>query len=157
MKLPKGLYEQLITREISEALAALDLNAIRVEQAPLDPVDSYDILARHVYSVLNRVLRALPETERLDQQVDVCNRVLKLLAERIKSATDRGSMVQPPASALLSISEVVDQALGEPRLPGRPYVPLSASDLDGVTVKRAMGTLFESGFADNGGNRVKDS
>jgi len=101
MKLPKGLYEQLITREISEALAALDLNAIRVEQAPLDPVDSYDILARHVYSVLNRVLRALPETERLDQQVDVCNRVLKLLAERIKSATDRGSMVQPPASALL--------------------------------------------------------
>ena len=129
MKLPKGLYEQLITREISEALAALDLNAIRVEQAPLDPIDSYDILARHVYAVLNRVLRALPENERLDQQVDVCNRVLELLAERIKSATDRGSMVQPPASALLSISEVVDRPLGEPQLPGRPHVPLSASDL----------------------------
>jgi len=109
MKLPKGLYEQLITREISEALAALDLSAIRVEQAPLDPVDSYDILARHVYAVLNGVLRALPETERLDQQVDVCNRVLELLAERVKSAADRGSMVQPPASALLSISEVVEQ------------------------------------------------
>ena len=129
MKLPKGLYEQLITREISAALGAMDLDALRVEQAPLDPVDSYDILARHVYAVLNRVLRALPESDRLDQQVDVCNRVLELLAERVKSATDGGSMVQPPASALLSISEVVDQVLGEPRLPGRPHVPLSASDL----------------------------
>ena len=129
MKLPKGLYEQLITREVSAALAALDSNAVRVERESLDPVDSYEILARHVYAVLNLVLRALPESERLDQQVDVCNRVLELLAERIKSATDRGSLVPPPASALLSISEVVDQALGEPRFPGRPHVPLSASDL----------------------------
>jgi hypothetical protein len=71
MKLPKGLYEQLITREISAALGALDLDALRVEQAPLDPVDSYDILARHVYTVLNRVLRALPETElRRSPEVD---------------------------------------------------------------------------------------
>jgi superfamily II DNA or RNA helicase/HKD family nuclease len=129
MRLPKGLYEQLITREISAALGAMDLDALRVEQAPLDPVDSYDILARHVYAVLNRVLRALPESDRLDQQVDVCNRVLELLAERVKSATDEGSMVQPPASALLSISEVVDEAHGGPRLPARPHVPLSASDL----------------------------
>ena len=120
MKLPKGLYEQLITREISAALGAMDVGALRVEQAPLDPVDSYDILARHVYTVLNRVLRSLPENERLEQQVEVCNRVLELLADRMKSATDRGSMVQPPASALLSISEAVDQTLGESRLPGRP-------------------------------------
>jgi hypothetical protein len=51
MKVPKGLYEQLITREISEAVATLNVNATRVEQAPFDPVDSYEILARHVYGV----------------------------------------------------------------------------------------------------------
>lgn len=68
MKLPEGLYEQLITREISAALAALDSSAVRVEQESLDPVDSDEILARHVHAVLNRVLRALPESEGLDRK-----------------------------------------------------------------------------------------
>src|SRR5438128_9615036 len=101
MKLPKGLYEQIVTRELSSALASLDLKILRIEQTPLDAVDSYDILARHVYAVLNRVLRVLPEEERLEQQVDICNQVLGLLTARLNTLADAGSIVQAPATALL--------------------------------------------------------
>ena len=129
MSLPKGLYEQLITREISSALASLDRNVFQIEQEPLEPSDAYDILARHVYGVLKRVLRALPEKERLEHQVEICNRVLELLAQRRTGAADSDTLVLAPAEALLSISELVVTPSGDTQLPARPHVPLSASDL----------------------------
>jgi len=129
MSLPKGLYEQLITREIFSALALLDRNVTRIEQEPLDPVDAYDLLARHVYDVLKRVLRSLPEKERLENQVEICNRILELLAQRLKGIVDSETLVLAPAEALLSISELVVTPSGDKQPPARPHIPLSASDL----------------------------
>ena len=129
MSLLKGLYEQLITREISSALASLDGNVIEIEREPLEPADAYDILARHVYDVLKRVLRALPEKERLERQVEICNRVLELLAQPPQGAADPETLVLSPAEALLSISESIVAPGGDTRVPARPHVPLSASDL----------------------------
>ena len=129
MKLPKGLYEQLITREIASALDALDKMTVQIEQEPLESADSHDLLSRHVYEVLRRVLRALPEKERLENQVEVCNRVLELLAEKLKGDVDFGAMVHAPGGALLSISDVVNPLFGDAPLPPRPHVPLFASDL----------------------------
>ena len=77
MNLPKGLYEQLITRGLASVLDSLNSDIINREG--LDPVDFHDILARHVHNVLLQVLRALPEKERLEHQVGICNGVLELL------------------------------------------------------------------------------
>lgn len=129
MNLPKGLYEQLITREISSALGSLDRNIVQIQQEPLELADSYDILTRHVSDVLRRVLQALPEKERLEHQIEICNRVLDLLAASQKSAADTGTTVHAPAEALLSIADIVNAPIGDTRFPARPHVPLSASDL----------------------------
>jgi superfamily II DNA or RNA helicase len=129
MILPKGLYEQLITRELSAALGSLDGNIVQIQHEPLRPADSHDILTRHVSEVLRRVLQALPEKERLEHQVEICNRVLEMLAASPKSAVDTGTTVHAPAEALLSIADIVNVPAGGTRYPARPHVPLSASDL----------------------------
>src|SRR3989338_5125728 len=115
MNLPKGLYEQLITRGLAAVLDSL--NSVVIDREGLDPVDSHDILARHVHHVLVQVLRALPEKERLEHQVEICNDVLELLIATLKSSVDAGTMVQAPAEALLSVSDLVVTPSGERQFP----------------------------------------
>ena len=123
MTLPNGLYEQLITRALEQAIENLKHSASHVEVGPLDPADSHELLARHVNDVLKTVLRAIPHADRLDQQVELCNRILELIG------SDTDLLVRPPAEALLDISDESVLPTGSvPRVP-RPHVPLSASDL----------------------------
>lgn len=129
MKLPRGLYEQLITSEISSLLETLNSAGLGFQKEPLNSADSHELLARHVHDFLYRVLRSLPEKDRLTNQVDICNQLLKLLADRLKESADDGRLVEDPASALLSVSEAVAALPGESLIPERPHIPLSASDL----------------------------
>jgi superfamily II DNA or RNA helicase len=123
MALPKGLYERLITLGLADALEVATALPIRVEQKALDPTDSHELLARHVHEILRGILQAIPQVERVDRQVGLCNRILELIV------SEAGTVVRSPAAVLLGISD-------EPSLPGesdtripRPHVALSASDL----------------------------
>ena len=81
--IPRGLYEQLISREIARVLNDLRTNGIVSEEEQLDPADSHEVLARYVYEVLQRVLRELPFENRIEQQVAICNHVVAVLSERL--------------------------------------------------------------------------
>jgi superfamily II DNA or RNA helicase/HKD family nuclease len=119
--LSKGLYERLITSRLATALSALD-PAVRVERELLDPAASHEVLARHLYDVARVVLRAMPLENRLDRQLRICNQILEMLAG------EGGALVNPPPTALLSISAGDQSFQASNRVP-RPHVPLSASDL----------------------------
>src|SRR2546426_11624584 len=88
---PKGLYEQLVSREIARVLNELRASGLVSEEEELDPADSYEVLARYIYEVLQRVLRDMPVQDRIERQVAICNQVVTLLK-------DAGSLVNEPAS-----------------------------------------------------------
>lgn len=125
----KGLYEELVTREIARVLNDLRVNGLVSEEQQLDPTDSYEVLARYVYEVLRRVLNDLPMENRITRQVEICNHVVTALTQRLREGVDAGSLVNEPASCLLSVLESASTPTGEPRQLPRPHVSLSASDL----------------------------
>jgi HKD family nuclease len=127
--LSKGLYERLISQALDEAIRLLDRDGLTATRQRLDPADSHELLTRHVAGVLQRVLRGLPEKNRLEQQVLICNELLRVLRERHMEAAPAGEAVPSPAEALLAVLQARATPAGETEVLARPHVPLSASDL----------------------------
>ena len=101
--LSKGLYEQLISQALDDAIRLLGRDGLTAAREPLDPADSHELLTRHVSGVLRRVLRGLPEKNRIQEQVEICNALLQVLREKHVEAAPPGERVPSPAEALLSI------------------------------------------------------
>jgi superfamily II DNA or RNA helicase/HKD family nuclease len=127
--LTKGLYEQLISQALHEALALLDTHGLAAVCEALDPADSHELLTRHVAGVLQRVLRGLPEKNRLEEQVRICNEILQVLRSRHVEAAPAGETVHSPAEALFAVLQARATPGGDSEVLPRPHVPLSASDL----------------------------
>ncbi len=118
-----GLYEQLVTTALDAILRDAPADRLRIERAPIDGADAHATLARHVATILARVLDAVggQPTERLQRQVAIVNRLL----EHLGTAT-QGESVAPSGDELLAIAEstAITSAITE-----RPGIPLSASHL----------------------------
>lgn len=128
MKLVPGLYENVVTRAVDEAVRAAgaevdsEREALNAEAAPY-------VLGRYLFDALVRALRNLPEEERLAQQVALTNRLIELLGEAAPNAgIDADEKVLDPAELLLAVRRVADARLGTGEVV-RPSLPLRHSDL----------------------------
>ena len=121
-KPPTGIYEQLVSRDLARLLDIIRKQGLFSELESIDPADSYEVFAHHVYEVLRRTLSGLPSENRLERQLTICNQLLEQLKEG-------GSLVKEPPQRLLSIVEGATAPTGDVLPFIRPHVPLSASDL----------------------------
>ena len=122
-----GLYEQLVTQELSRLLARLA--PAQVAQSGLHAADAHLAVAGHLRRVLERVLRAIPEDERLARQAEISNTLLAWLREALgsNSVTADDALVVP-LSVLREI-KAFDRGGAFSRDTPQPLVPLSAADL----------------------------
>jgi superfamily II DNA or RNA helicase/HKD family nuclease len=126
-----GLYERLITRALKAELDALTReSASLVDARPVDAAEADRTLAQHVEAVVQRALAALPDEQRRARQADVVNRVVAMLAsdEATGDAVDHSDALVSPPEQLYSVWPVTGDPARD-RVPPRPDVPLSASDL----------------------------
>jgi superfamily II DNA or RNA helicase/HKD family nuclease len=118
-----GVYEELITRGLDEAIAE-DRGERVIARVPLDPADAHVRLARHLRDELERALAAVRAEhghDRLTRQVELANQVLEVLGARGLAPPDQH--VAPPARELHAVA--ADATL----VPRRPAIPLSSSAL----------------------------
>ena len=73
-ELVPGLYERLVTAQLSEVLSSVDAHLI--EREGLDPADADEVLARHIAGLTRRALRSVgggSDGERLARQIELTN------------------------------------------------------------------------------------
>jgi superfamily II DNA or RNA helicase/HKD family nuclease len=125
--LPDGLYEQLLTARLLRAVEALQLASDGVDPVSmdgLDPSEAPRYLAAHVATVVERVLRAPRISSDALAQVALCNRIVRLLAERDADAADRDTDAIAQAALLLAVQRHV-AGLGQRAGLVRPTTPLA--------------------------------
>jgi len=81
MTLPRGAYEQLVTELLQQRLAASnDSHQLR----ELDPAEAALRLTQHLAGPIQRYLESVPKKERPQAQVELANRLLGSLTDRLK-------------------------------------------------------------------------
>ena len=100
MKLVPGLYEDVVTRAVHDALRANDTFAAQDED--LNQEAAPHILGRYLFDALVRALRNLPEEERLCTAATLDARVVRdVVFERIPA-----NVIVPPAMANAIVTEL---------------------------------------------------
>ncbi len=79
-KLPFGAYEQLVTEVIEERLAVSDAAH---QLRDLDPAEAALRLAQHLAGPIQGYLESVPKKERPNVQVELTNRLLASLGDRL--------------------------------------------------------------------------
>lgn len=115
----RGLYERIADEELEAALEAL---VGQYQAQSLDDGDSHAVLAEHITHLLTQVLRRQPSQDRLTHQVELCNRLIRVLGE--SDAT-----VQPGAQTLPGEVRRLLSVHGGDAAPPRPDTPLSETSL----------------------------
>jgi superfamily II DNA or RNA helicase len=128
--LPVGAYETLITEGLSAVLDRSSEAGYSTERHTLDPAVSHVLLGRHIQDVLLRCLRTLPEDDRLDRQVALCNTVLEVLERKVPEAFQGASESVPrsPEELLAFLRRAVGPGTGLGAM-ARPQIPLTSSAL----------------------------
>jgi superfamily II DNA or RNA helicase/HKD family nuclease len=121
-RLAEGVYEDLVTIELAQALAVVR-GSKAIDLAALGPADAHVVLSRFLRAEIERALDDLEgaREERLAQQVALTNDILKLLVAR-RLASD-GQLVDEPAQHLRGIFPHASTT------PGRPETPLAESTI----------------------------
>lgn len=115
-----GLYDELVTARVADALKGSDL---QVELEDLDAAESHHVLARHLARVMTRVMRGVPEKERAAAQMALVRRVLAAARPDADDQELMAEVPESPGSVLTGLFPV-----GVPT-PSRPLIALSDSAL----------------------------
>lgn len=123
--LNRGLYEQLVTEGLEEALSALDPKH-RAQRSDLHPEEAADRIAFHLAALVRRSVAALDARQRTEVGARLAREVTRLLAAESKSVD---------ATDALSTAGDVLRAIAALRPDGQPEdVPLPATPLLDTTL-----------------------
>jgi len=128
LALRPGLYEDLTTERLEEALVGVEKDL--VERRRLDPGDADVVIARYLADLVHRALTARrgDDNDAVERQVALANRLVGTLRELAPNAFGGLEEVSPSHDLLLAI--LVRPLTPTPPLPpARPEIPLSASAL----------------------------
>ncbi len=123
MTVSEGLYDAVMTRRLSSALASRSDLSAQFELA--ESADSHVALAKYLQELVRSILHGLPQADRLERQIEICNRVIQLLASEGESISVDDE-IELPARVLVA---VVRQGLGGESKLIRPTIPLGQSAL----------------------------
>jgi superfamily II DNA or RNA helicase/HKD family nuclease len=118
--LSTGLYEQILTEALRDRLAPLDDDLVM--RQPLRYADAADRIAQLLALQVARALEAVPEAERVATGVEVAQRLLEALHDRLPKTDPALEAPLMPGELLSAIGE--RQPDGRPRIAGRPMIPL---------------------------------
>ena len=120
-----GVYENLLTSALEEAIEAQKKEDLRVNVGSADASIRSELLARHVYELLRRALEAVPGEDNAQTagQVALVNRLVEILIEHGALPEER---VTDTVQLLLEIAK--HSGLGDTRVTNSTPNPLSPSD-----------------------------
>jgi superfamily II DNA or RNA helicase/HKD family nuclease len=126
----EGLYDQLVTRHVREFLDLQATQGLKSSVQELEESDYPDYLARHLIRQIKAVLRSVPAEDRKQRQIELANTLLDFArtqdnsietdavdqAGQVLRAIYSGAVAPVPPSTPLSVTSLMMNALGEPRL-----------------------------------------
>jgi superfamily II DNA or RNA helicase/HKD family nuclease len=116
----EGIYDQLITKRVKQALDDLNSERVKVIQFGLEEADSPAYLARHLANQIKIALQSLPKEERKKRQIEFANDLLAKISNNEPDLLEES--ILDPAQILKAVHR-------PPAPPDFPEFPLATSSL----------------------------
>lgn len=132
----EGIYEEIITKDMKQALAKLDYNIFDVETESLDVEEAKKKLASYISRVTRKALSYIRDGDKKDdklalmRQIQACNDIILKLSEILKEDDFKNLQLVEDGEVLNSVYSKLNniRSISE-RKSTRPVTPISESSL----------------------------
>lgn len=132
MKTPLGLYEQLITKLISNKLDELDKADFYIKKSSIDKSEASRILSSYLAEVFKLALNLITGEDAINKQIELTNKLIFILKNDLKNEDFSENLIETEGKLLYAIFSRIDASYAnfEKHLKEiTPYTGLSQSEL----------------------------
>jgi superfamily II DNA or RNA helicase len=127
-----GLYEQLINKLVFSKLNNLDRNTYFIKETIIDKSEAARVLSQYLIGIIQTALNSISGEESLEKQIEISNKIIRLLRDEIKDDDFEDDIVDTQAKILTAILNKIDSGITdfEKHLKEiTPYTRLTQSEL----------------------------
>lgn len=114
MSLNKGFYESVINKLIDDQIKKFQSkNQLYIHKKDIDKEEGSSILSKYISIVLNKSLNRISGEDKLNKQIDICNKIINLLIEELQLDDFDEFIINENAKLLLAVLNSLDNTLIE--------------------------------------------
>lgn len=128
----QGLYEQLVTKLVSNKLEELDKNAFQIKQTTIDKEEASDILSKHIGKTIHQALNLVKGDNPIENQIEIANKVILFLKEELGKEEFIDDLIEVEGKILKAVFSKIDSHFSNLDLHLKeitPYTRLTHSEL----------------------------
>jgi hypothetical protein len=128
----EGIYEELVTKLVSQQLKDIDRNFFFIDKSKLDKEEASSYLSKHLAQTIKNALQFVKGDNSIELQVDIANKIIILLKEELKKEEFENDLIEVEGEILKAVFSKIDTHFSDFKLHLKeitPYTRLSQSEL----------------------------
>jgi superfamily II DNA or RNA helicase len=128
----QGIYEELVTKLVTQKIEALDINAYHINKTSIDKAEAATLLSRHLSQTIKYALDYIKGDKQIEQQIEIANKIIRFLKEELQKEEFNSDLVETEGEILKAVFTRVDAHFADIDLHLKeitPYTRLTHSEL----------------------------
>lgn len=128
----QGIYEELVTKLVSQKIYELDKTAYLINKTKIDKAEASIVLSRHLSNTIKRALEYVNGENQVELQIAIANKIIQFLKEELKKEDFNNDLVEVEGEILKAVFARVDAHFSNFDLHLKeitPYTRLTHSEL----------------------------
>jgi len=132
MALNEGFYESVINKLTDDQIKTIRTNEeVYIHKKDIDVEEGSTILSKYISIVLNKSLNRISGEDKLNKQIDICNKIINLLINELQLDDFNEFIINENAKLLLAVLNCLDNTIIEKNKNNklRPITSIAANSL----------------------------
>lgn len=128
----EGIYEELVTKLVSQKLEDIDKEVFFVNKSVLDKEEASSILAKHLSQTIKNALNYVKGENQIERQIDIANKIILFLKDELKKEEFNNDLIIIEGEILKAVFSKIDAHFSDFNLHLKeitPYTRLTHSEL----------------------------
>lgn len=127
-----GIYEEIISKSISQKLKTVEIGSYKIEKTILDRAEAVKLLTRYISNIIHTALGVFTGDNNLENQLNFCNELIYFIDKNIKGLDFKVNLLDVEGQILQAILDRIgksDEQLKRELISKLPQTGLSVSTL----------------------------
>jgi superfamily II DNA or RNA helicase len=128
----QGIYEELVTRLVSNKINELDKDSYYINKTKIDKEEASAIISRHLAKTIKTALGLLKEKHQVEDQIEIANKIILFLKTELNENDFENDLIEIDGEILNAVFSRIDMHFSNLDLRLKeimPYTRLSFSEL----------------------------
>lgn len=128
----EGIYEELVTKLVSQKLRSIDKEAFFINKTVLDKEEAAAVLSKHLARTIKTALHYVKAENQIEAQIEIANKIILFLKDELKKEEFENNLISIEGEILKAVFARIDAHFSDFDLHLKeitPYTRLTHSEL----------------------------